>query len=302
MACLVPRTIVNPRYRKIAPLSHAAMYHPDGGKYPKNDYYVQIDCNRCINCFKKYMSAWRFRLLHEILSLDDAARKKTYFVTLTIEPKYYTEKKPLLKQMVRRFLERARKFSGKSIRHFLVTERGEDKNRLHFHGFFINTDIDPARFYQLWYYGFVYVIALDSGEHTVSQKIGYCTTYVTKGRKGELPMIMTPEDMPLVLVSPGLGKAYADKYKHVHHQGVLFPMAFDISGSLRSLPRYLRQKVFTEKELRKLKNDYFDNYSDDVIPDGPYYIGERMYEDYSEYLEARKAYERRYKLIYKPNF
>lgn len=287
MACLIPKRIVNPHYKKIAPDTHFVLYHETLGKYPKTDYFITVGCGSCINCFKKYMSSWRFRLMHEFLSLDERTLNKSYYVTLTIEPKFYTEKKPLLKKMVRRFLERVRSKYKKSIRHFLITERGEDNGRYHFHGFFFDPPCPANEFYNLWYYGFVDIYPVTDKSSTLSQKISYCTTYITKGKKGNLPLVLSPEDKPLVLVSPGLGRCYVDKFRGMHHQSnQLFSQAFDINGSLRSLPRYLRQYIFTDEELKTLKDDYFNKYSDDVIDEPPYFIGERVYNDYDSYVKA----------------
>lgn len=299
MACLVPRIVVNPRYKKIAPDTHTRLYHPDSGIYPKKDYFIQVGCGRCINCFKKYMSSWRFRLIHELTNLSPEQFSRSYFVTLTIEPRFYSEKKASLKKMVRRFLERVRGKYRKSIRHFLITERGEDFNRLHFHGFFIDTLVPPSEFYNLWYYGFVTISPLSDKSRSLSQRVSYCTSYVTKGRKGELKLVISPEDFPLVLVSPGLGASYVDKHKSLHHQPLsLFPMAFEPSGTVRSLPRYLRQKVFTDSELKSLKDAYFDDFSEDVVPDGPYFVGDRQFDDYTSYLRECEKVKSLYKSIY----
>lgn len=300
MACLIGRRVVNPHYKKIAPYSHYKLYNDRDGIYPKPDYYINVDCGRCINCFRKYMSAWRFRLIHELTSLSKAERQKTYFVTLTIEHKFYTEKKSKLKIMVRRFLERVRKKYGKSVRHFLVTERGDTTNRLHFHGFFINTDVPPNDFYNLWYYGFVKIAGVDSDPNRpLSQRISYCTSYVTKGKKGVISNVIPPENWPLVLVSAGLGKQYVEQNRHIHiNQSVLFPLAFDVTGKVRSLPRYLRLKVFDEQQLKSLKDDYFANQSEDVIPDPPYFIGNKQFVDYIAYLRECELIKLEYLSIY----
>lgn len=274
------------------------LYHETLGLYPRKDYFVNVDCGRCINCFRKYMSAWRFRLIHECLSMSREQMNRTYFATLTLEPKYYTDKKHLLKKYIRQFLEHVRYRCGSSPRHFIVTERGEKKNRLHFHAIFFDAPFKRSLLHNLWKYGFVAVRLLNEPPYTVSQSISYCTSYVTKGKKGIVENVIKPEDYPIVLVSPGLGSSYVSKNRFIHHQNVLFPMAFDLNGTVRSLPRYLRQKVFNPDELTLLKDDYFDNYSDDVIPDPPYYIGNREYTDYSSYLSACADIKFQYKQIY----
>lgn len=246
------------------------------------------------------MSSWRFRLLHECLSLSPQEMDRTYFATLTIEPRYYTERRPLLKKYVRQFLEYTRYKFKHSVRHFIVTERGEERNRLHFHAIFFNTDIPMSAFHNLWKYGFVKIRKLRSPPFSVSQSISYCTSYVTKGKKGIIENIIKPENYPLVLVSPGLGKGYVTKSYPIHHQynGTLFTSAFELNGTLRSLPRYLRQKVFSPTELMMLKDDYFRNYDVDLIPDPPYFIGNIEYSDYSVYLTALVDIKHQYNLIY----
>lgn len=235
MACLVPKRIVNPHYKKIAPDSHFRLYHEFHGQYPKNDYYITVDCNRCINCFRKYMASWRFRLIHEYLGLSEVERSKSYYVTLTFENEFYSENPIIIKKYVRRFLDRCRKRFGHSVRHFLVTEFGDNTHRLHFHGFFFNTDIPPNLFYQLWYYGFVSIYRLGSREYSVLQEISYCTTYITKGKKGHLPEVLGIGEKPLVLVSPGLGASYVKSKSHFH-QSSLSHFSYDLSGHPYPLP------------------------------------------------------------------
>lgn len=299
MACLINRVVVNPRYKKIAPDTHMKLYHETLGLYPRKDYFVNVDCGRCINCFRKYMSRWRFRLLHECMSLSPQQMERTYFATLTLEPRYYTERRSKLKLMVRKFLEHVRYVAGNSPRHFIVTERGEERNRLHFHAIFFDVDFSMSHLHRLWKFGFVKVRRLVSPPYTLSQSISYCTSYVTKGKKGKIANVIKPEDYPLVLVSPGIGSSYVSKCKGFHHQrGQLIPFALGVDGSIVSLPRYLRQKVFSEKELLFLKDEYFDKFSSDVIPDPPYYIGGVQYDDYSVYLNKCADIKHEYQSIY----
>ena len=71
-----------------------------------------------------------------------------YFVTLTISPEGIKELEErtglnwelnpneIATKGLRLFLERARKDTGKSIRHWCVTELGEEGDRIHLHGIF----------------------------------------------------------------------------------------------------------------------------------------------------------------------
>ena len=296
MACLIPKRVVNPRYKKIAPDTHFRLYHETLGQYPKDDYYVSVNCGRCINCLKRDLSSWRFRLIEHIRSLSTTQLKKSYFVTLTLNPRYYTDSKTLLKRYVRLFLDRVRKKIGHSISHFLITERGDLYGRIHFHGFFFDTDLSPSLIGVLWKYGFVQYTNLFSVRN-ISQKVSYITTYITTSIVKDSPhKVFTPEELPLKLVSPGIGKSYASR-RSSFHQTNLFPFTYDQSH-LYPLPRYLRQKVFTEDQLKTMSKDYFRLYSDDVIPDPPYFIGSRKYIDYSLYLRDLKPIINTYHSIY----
>lgn len=286
--------VVNPRYKKIAPHRHFALYGD------RKDYMIPVDCGRCINCFKKYLGNWRFRLLEEFKGMSNSELLNSYYITFTIAPKYYSEKKAKLKKMVRLFLERVRQQTGKSPRHFFVTERGEEKDRLHFHGFLFNINFSPNLLSKFWFYGFVRVYPVLDPTTPFAKRVAYCTTYITKGKKTKtkLDTVITPEDFPLILVSPGLGASYVHRKMAFHHQrGNLIPFA-DNDVRLVRLPRYLRQKVFSEKEQKQMSDAYFDNLSEDVIPDPPYFIGDVQYNDYSLYLQALTSVQLKYKQIY----
>ena len=74
---------------------------------------------------------------------------KSYFVTLTIDDENLEILKNELEVKsvkgnenniatlaLRKFLERCRKKTGKSLKHWCVTELGEDRGRIHLHGIF----------------------------------------------------------------------------------------------------------------------------------------------------------------------
>ena len=290
MACLVGRRIVNPHYKKIHPERHYVLY----GHKP--DYYIDVDCGVCINCVNKYKSTWHFRLQKEFeyMSIDEL--KKVYYVTLTMAPQWYNEDKRTIGVLIRRFLERVRKHTKKSVKHFLITERGEDpdgEHRIHLHGFFFDCSWSHL-IWKFWAYGFVKVKPLYNEAGISGDFIGYCTGYITEFIDN---VIVDKFDKPHVFCSKKLGKAYADDPRniHYHHQNDgLLPFATTYDGRSRSLPRYLRQKIFTDEERKIMKDEYFNNLSDDVIPDPPYYIGTQVYQDYTAYLEACKTIKKQY--------
>ena len=90
--------------------------------------YVPTKCGKCIECRKEKARNWRIRLAEELKNNPDAL-----FITLTFnEDNYqklawelfkknkenlnYTEQNEMCKTAIRRWLERIRKKTGKSIR------------------------------------------------------------------------------------------------------------------------------------------------------------------------------------------
>ena len=143
--CLYTKYILNKKY----------MYtKKNQGNVPKCKderlRYVPAKCGKCIECRKEKARNWRIRLAEELKKSPNAL-----FITLTFnEENYqqlawelfkkskenlnYTEQNEMCKTAVRRWLERIRKKTKRSIKHWLVTEKGEDYGRIHlpvFNGF-----------------------------------------------------------------------------------------------------------------------------------------------------------------------
>lgn len=294
MSCLLQKKVVNPRYKKIHPEKHYILYGH------KDDYLIPVDCGVCINCVNKYKSTWFYRLVQEFKYYSIEQLKRSYYVTLTMSPEYYYESKNKTRVLFRRFFERIRKHTKHSVRHFFISERGEDdkgQHRIHFHGFIFDISFNPNRIWSLWNYGFVKVKPVLNQEETLLDFIGYCAGYITKDIDD---CIVDKLDKPFVFVSPGLGKAYADDVQNIafHHQNNLFiPFVLE-NNMVRSLPRYLRNKIFTEEERKQMKDDYFKNISDDVLPPPPYFIGKQQFDDYTTYLRALKPITEQYNKLY----
>ena len=298
MACLLQKKVVNPRYKKIHPENHFILYGD------RDDYLVPVDCGVCVNCVNKYKSSWNFRLIKEFQYYSIDQLKRSYYVTLTMAPQYYSENKYEVSKLFRRFLERVRKHTKKSVRHFFISERGEDDNgehRIHFHGFLFDIKFNPNRIWSFWNYGFVKVKPCINNEESLLDFIGYCTGYITKEVDD---CIIDKYDKPFVFVSPGLGKSYADDIQNItfHHQNNQFiPFVLE-NNSMRSLPRYLRNKIFSDDERKQMTKQFFKNMSDDVIPPPPYYIGKQQFDDYTIYLKALEPINELYTKLYGNKF
>lgn len=108
--------------------------------------YVAIGCGQCIECRKQKARDWTIRLMEDIKEY-----KNGKFITLTFSEDSLNELKNVVENKygkdfindenlictiaVRRMLERYRKKYGKSMRHWLITEKGHTgTKRIHIHG------------------------------------------------------------------------------------------------------------------------------------------------------------------------
>lgn len=239
--CLYPEYFKNPKYLP---------NKKNKGRPPicldRRLLYIPAKCGCCIECRKEKQREWRVRLEEELRS------NFGYFTTLTISPEGIKEieKKTGLEwernpneiatKALRLFLERARKDTGKSIKHWCVTELGEDKDRIHLHGiFFGQKSAELIR--KHWKYGFVFI-----GDYCNSRSINYMTKYMLKVD------IKHPEFKQIVLASPGIGNGYMNRrdylwqkqnYKNINVATYTFR-----NGTKMAMPKYYKNKIFTDDE------------------------------------------------------
>ena len=137
--CLYPTLIRNRKYSK---------NQKNGGNVPPlpdpRVAWVPIGCQQCIECKTQKARSWTARLLEHIKT-----RRNGKFITLTFTNEHYhdlstkiTNSKGALHldneiatYAMRKFLERWRKHTGKSLEHWFVTELGhEGTENIHLHG------------------------------------------------------------------------------------------------------------------------------------------------------------------------
>ena len=128
------------------------------------------------------------------------------FITLTLEDKWYKdiEKKYNIKgdnnvatQAMRLWLERVRKITKKSIKHWCITELGGNATeRIHIHGILWGVGLDSL-VRETWKYGFIFI-----GQYVTEKTISYITKYMYK--KDEKHPTFTGK----VLCSAGIGNQY----------------------------------------------------------------------------------------------
>lgn len=242
--CLYPTIILNKRY---LPTRKNKLNPPICTD--ERMRFVPAKCGKCYECRKEKAREWRIRMTEEL--------KQTfgYFVTLTFSNEAFEELENKIKldlnknentiatKGLRWFLERVRKNTGKSIKHWFCTELGEDKDRLHLHGIlFDQKAIELCR--KHWKYGNVFV-----GNYCNEKTVNYITKYMLKYD------VKHKDYTQIVLCSKGIGKNYLESRKGWDQKDFVYckkiPHYKFSNGYKVPMPKYYRDKIFddTEKEI-----------------------------------------------------
>lgn len=239
--CLYPTFVKNPKYKP---------NKKNKGRPPvckdRRLYYIPVKCGCCIECRKEKQREWRVRLEEELRTSFG------YFVTLTISPEGIKELEKqtgliwelnpneIATKGLRLFLERARKDTKKSIKHWCVTELGGERDRIHLHGIFFGQK-SAELIKKHWKYGFSFI-----GQYCNSRSVNYMSKYMLKVD------IKHPEFKQIVLASPGIGAGYMNRldylwqkqnYKNINVATYTFR-----NGTKMAMPKYYKNKIFTDKE------------------------------------------------------
>lgn len=252
--CLYPRLIRNPKYKPTK---------KNGGKPPfcwdTRLLYIPAACGECLECRKKKQREFQIRLQEELRTNHGE------FLTLTIDKNSYKFletcipklPKEILKESkkngdydnliategLRRFLERCRKQTGKSIKHWCITELGEEKGRIHIHGIFFGQNINEI-IKKNWKYGFIYI-----GQYVNEKTVMYITKYMFK--VCEYNKLFKGK----VLSSAGIGSGYVSRFDssgNKYKAGKTNETYTFRNGVKVNLPNYYRNKIYNEEEKELL--------------------------------------------------
>ena len=274
--CINPRLKLNPKYLP---------NNKNGGFPPPllddRVKYVPIGCGVCYECLKRKSNQWKVRLYEEVKDETDWS-----FVTFTfndnslnlikekLSAAFFKEleknvdistgevigKVPDIEKMtddnsvatyaIRKFLERWRKHTKKSVKHFFVTEKGhKGTHRIHLHGIIKSRDFDFIE--RIWQYGWIFPGNEISRKNNYvnSSSINYISKYITKVdtvNKGFFGKI---------LCSPGIGKKYTESFNfeyHRYNEKLTNDHYVNYRGGKMSLPIYYRNYAYNENEREKL--------------------------------------------------
>ena len=244
--CLYTKYILNPKYLP----NKSNGYNPPVCTDERLKY-VPTSCGVCIECRKEKKRNWTIRL-NEELKRD----KNALFVTLTFnnESLEYIRKKLLIKEnptyteennmayyALRHFMELIRKYnSGRYPKYWLITELGDDFERIHMHGLIWC----KKELIDKWKYGYHF-----TGDYVDEKTIGYITKY----------MLKMPEKHPTftgkVMASKGIGKGYWKSYnakRNRYKENDTNEMYKLPNGTELPLPQYYRNYIYTDEEKEKL--------------------------------------------------
>jgi hypothetical protein len=266
--CLYPKLIKNPRYKA---------NNKNGGRIPeltdKRALVVPASCGKCMECRRKKTNEWKVRLQEDI-----KVNTNGKFVTLTFSEqslstlgenisehiKGYERENQIAVLGVRRFLERWRKKYKKSVRHWLVTELGQNNTeRIHIHGI-IWTDHE-SEISRIWKYGNINIGSnkwkngelIYKGIHYCNAKsVNYMVKYLNKADPKH------KEYRPKTMTSPNIGgnflntaAAKTNKFKKNGDTKLYYKSP---EGTKIALPQYYRMKLYNDDEREKLWMEMLD--------------------------------------------
>lgn len=268
--CLYPKLIKNKKYLP----NKKNNWNPPKIKDPRTAY-ITAACGKCLECRKQKQREWLVRMSEELRSEPNA-----YFMTLTFSEENYNkiksicnseEENDIATKAIRLMLERIRKKTKKSVKHWFITELGHDNTeRLHLHG--IVWGIGTGKLVEdSWKYGMTF-----TGTYVNERTIQYITKYITKIDKDH------KDFQGKVLCSAGIGANYinrGDAGKHTYKPGETIETYRLRNGAKINLPVYYRNKIFTEDEREKL---FIDKIEKGIV----WVMGQKVKIDDTEYYEA----------------
>jgi len=216
---------------------------------PLSKRYIAVPCGRCATCLQRKRSDWTIRIKEELKNSIGSA-----FVTLTYQTKFLpvTENGEitLSKRDLQLFLKRLRKHI--SFKYYAVGEYGTERNRPHYHIIFLGIGHDLIHFQKLveksWSENGELIGRIDTGNGT-GASVNYCAGYIIN----RYDFINSEIVAPFALASKSLGITYVDKMRDWHTADLNRQYVPGENGAKYPLPRYYKQKLFTDEQKREIK-------------------------------------------------
>lgn len=251
----------------------------------------KVPCGKCPNCTKRRRSQWVFRLLQEQKVAESSA-----FITYT----YADENLPLTKNGLptlvksehQLFMKRLRDHLKRNkietkLKYYAVGEYGSLTQRPHYHSILFNLPrlyLDsPEILTNLWQKGFVRIDPCTPG--SIAYVAGYCMKKLYSDNQARAP---DDDRIPeFSNMSKGMGKSFITSHMVDYLKEHLNPYLIREGGIKMPIPRYYRDKIFTEKE-KNIIAAKARSYMEENPP----------YKDFKQEFEVVKnAFKQREKLI-----
>lgn len=223
--------------------------------------YIEVPCGKCYECRKRKANAWSIRLIEEIKvkSFGEGNQELIpHFMTLTfsddsintLKEKYnLQDENEIAGKAIRLFTERYRKRFKHGLKHWLISEVGEKKGRIHLHGI-IWTALNNDEIKNMWSYGWA-----DCGKYVSEKSMSYFTGYVNKFNKDH------PDFQSKIWASKGLGKEYLTDVimQQKAYNGEKTQYYYTTStGHKVAMPDYYKKKIYSDEERELLYLQFLD--------------------------------------------
>lgn len=282
--CLYSTIRFNPKYK--ANKKNGGIIPP---LYDQRVLGVPTGCGKCMECRKQKSREWQVRLTEDIKYNTNGKMVTFTFSNESIKKiindleedrkkhnnkilSYYADNmdeymdkqlfiydkregyeldNAIANKGIRMFLERMRKITKKYERHWFITELGHNgTENIHIHGIiWTNETYDTIR--NKWQYGWIYPRSKEQEKkcYVNARTVNYMTKYITKQDKKH------PNYIPIILSSNGMGIQYINTLNATKNQfnGKDTNQMYRLdNGTKIPLPKYWKNKIYTEEEKEKL--------------------------------------------------
>lgn len=252
MMCVLPVTIRNPKQVMTA----------------EDFKFIKVPCGKCPECVKRKASNWFFRLSQELKVSTSAV-----FLTLTYSdehlPRSFNGFPTLEKKDFQKFLKKLRRRLDAldvdhKIRYFACGEYGARFHRPHYHAIMFNLPKPMSERSELieviWSKGRTQIDPVNDGS------IKYVVGYV---HKPFVPLEghedIDDREPHFQLMSKGLGKNFLTDAQVKYQKSKLNPYLVVQDGQKMAMPRYYKDKIFSDKEKEILSRKAREHLRDFVL-------------------------------------
>lgn len=242
--------------------------------YRLKDEDIDVPCGRCYNCLSRRSSGWSFRLMQM-----EKVSTTAYFVTLTYSQtgvkftpkKYMTLYKPDVQNFFKKLRFQQFGRTKSTIKYYVCGEYGGLSYRPHYHIILFNADLkyligekdaghvsrgnialdgQVPYYCSSWPFGHITVGTVSGAS------IGYTLKYMHKPFR--IPQHGNDDRLPeFSCMSKGLGLNYLTPAMISWHKASLLDrMYLNVDDKKISMPRYYKDKMYTDEERQEILISY----------------------------------------------